>query len=851
MAKFTKKITSLIQGQVPEFVISDHPKFVEFLKAYFTFMECAELGITESESTEGILLETETGQSNRLLLNASRLGSEATQIDAGNKILQETSTYGKFTFGEIIKGQTSNAETAILAEDLGNSRLFINANDKFIEGETIIGLTSGASGIAGSYRPNPVKSIQDLLHFRDPDKVIQHFLSQFRNEVLNTIPEDLHGDINKRELIKRVKTLYRTKGTAKGHELFFRLLFGENSEIFYPKEQMLRVSDGEFTSNQVLRTINSIGNTGDLVGRQITGLTSSAIAVVENLNRFQIGDKLVSELLLNKDSIVGTFVVGETIRGTATDSDDIYIKAEVTGVPGTFTITNDGANYKVGDIVKLTGGGQGSICQVGEIGGSGITSFYINTSGTQYQIGDQLVFDNSNTDGGGAVAEVAVANGAIGNETGTDGHIIFETATSKNDINPGDKIVLENGVGDITDIRLINSGSGYTKTPLVSITSLNGVNAEVLSYGNEIGKLLGIDIIESGRSHETAPTPPTVSFIESIVVIGSNGNYVAGETVTGSSSSATGVVVTWDSNRKLLRLKDRNANAFTLNETLTGGLSGTTGALGKTDPATATVDVVGLATSEGRYVSEDGHLSETTMKIQDSLYYQDFSYVVKVGRTIDEWRDSFKKTMHPAGFYFTGQVNIELKLDNRIKMPVVGRVTGIVSSPWITLMNTLFGNVFGRRLGTTTDGTSQRSNPLVGVPGDVVQGSKSPFATNTRDVTLTQVPIQYSFQFKPFYYFRTINTNFGSVYAGPRLREFDRRFQGMINTSAMNWARVNDMRVIGTNTAADGTELQFGDLATIAKTYITLPVEILVPQGKFSNTSTKFSSGTSTFDATS
>ena len=157
MAKFTKKITSLIQGQVPEFVISDHPKFVEFLKAYFTFMECAELGITESQSTEGILLETETGQSNRLLLDASRLGSEATQIDAGGKVLQESSTYGKFTFGEIIKGQTSNAETAILAEDLKNGRLFINANDKFIEGETIIGQTSGASGVAGTYRPNPVK----------------------------------------------------------------------------------------------------------------------------------------------------------------------------------------------------------------------------------------------------------------------------------------------------------------------------------------------------------------------------------------------------------------------------------------------------------------------------------------------------------------------------------------------------------------------------------------------------------------------------------------------------------------------------------------------------------------------
>ena len=107
----------------------------------------------------------------------------------------------------------------------------------------------------------------------------------------------------------------------------------------------------------------------------------------------------------------------------------------------------------------------------------------------------------------------------------------------------------------------------------------------------------------------------------------------------------------------------------------------------------------------------------------------------------------------------------------------------------------------------------------------------------------------YSFQFKPFYFFRTVNTNFGSVYAGPRLREFDRRFQGVYNTSLMNWQRVSELKVIGTNTTADGTPIQYGDLSTIAKTYITMPSEILVPQGRFSNTQRKFDSNVSKFDS--
>ena len=852
MAKFSKKITNLLGSQVPEFVLEQHPKFVEFVRTYFTFMESAELTILNSQSTEGILLETETGQTNNLILNASRLGSEATQIDAGGKILQETSSFGAFTQNEIIKGSTSKAEAVILAEDNNNNGKFIiTTQDKFIEGETIIGQSSNASGVIGSYRPNPVQNIQDLLNFRDPDKVIQHFLNQFRNEFMKTIPEDLHEDINKRNLIKNIKSLYRTKGTAKGHEIFFRLLFGLKSETFYPREQMLRVSDGEFTFNRVLRCINPVGNTGQLIGRQITGTTSGATAIVENISRFQIGATLVSEFLLNEESITGTFSVGEVVQGTATDTDDLFIKSTITGIPGTFTITNDGALYQNNDNIKLIGGGGGSICQVENIGQGSISEFYINAAGNNYQIGDKLVFDNQNTDGAGAIAEVAVVNGAIAGETGSGyDHIVYETATSKNDINPGDKIVLEEGIGDITDIRLINGGSGYSTTPTVTVTSSTGVNAEIFAYGNEIGNLLGIKVIEAGSGHEQSPSPPTVAIPQSIIVLQATGNYATDETVTGGTSNNTGVVVSWDSTRGILRLKDVSG-PFTGHEVLTGALSGTTGLMAKTDLATSTVDVVAVSASEGKYISEDGHLSETTMKIQDSLYYQDFSYVIKVGRTIDEWRDAFKKTMHPAGFYFTGQVNIESRLNVKNRMPVIGRVSGISASPFIAILNTLFATVFGRRLGTEDDGTTLRANAQLGVADGSQAGvGGSPFASNTRDLTLKRTNIAFSFQFKPFYNFRTFNTNLGSVYAGPRLRSFDKYFQRSMSASSMVWGRVAELRAIGTNTNADGSLLQYGDLSTIAKTFITYPAEVLVPQGRFSNTQKKFSSGTATFDST-
>ena len=106
--------------------------------------------------------------------------------------------------------------------------------------EIVTGNTSGVKAVINNYKPNPVTNIQELLNFRDPDKAISNFLTKFRNEFLNTLPETLATGLNKRNLIKNVKTLYRTKGTNRGHELFFRLLFNETSETIYPREQMLR-----------------------------------------------------------------------------------------------------------------------------------------------------------------------------------------------------------------------------------------------------------------------------------------------------------------------------------------------------------------------------------------------------------------------------------------------------------------------------------------------------------------------------------------------------------------------------------------------------------------------------------
>ena len=92
----------------------------------------------------------------------------------------------------------------------------------------------------------------------------------------------------------------------------------------------------------------------------------------------------------------------------------------------------------------------------------------------------------------------------------------------------------------------------------------------------------------------------------------------------------------------------------------------------KSDNLTATATIGVRVETAGKYINQDGHLSELTKRIQDSLYYQDYSYVIKVSESINKWRDSLKKAVHPSGFYVTGEVNIATRVSGQVRQPVVG-----------------------------------------------------------------------------------------------------------------------------------------------------------------------------------
>ena len=508
------------------------------------------------------------------------------------------------------------------------------------------------------------------------------------------------------------------------------MLLNEPSEIYTPTDDMLRVSDGNWSTDNFIRctqtTAQSVDDPIYLIGQTVTQANdpsdddiSLATAVVESITKYQEGTVTVIEVAIHADTTVGTFVVGQTLSGTHNDDPETQIKMTIAKTLATATITNDGSTLTVGDEATVSGGaGSGTRVQVGDIGGAGVDEVIVNAAGSAYAAGDTLTFSS-----GTAEAKVSVVNGGFAPETGSlathvelesgtitgsgsgdilleaaaggkilneltqdqllrseiqleddsgqllseadaDGdrsyilmqdsgvnipynmeatdHIVLENETTVADSVDGDKIVQEIGTasGDITDIRMIASGSGYTTLPTATISGQRyielqdatddgttgagrfeleegglilsdevfpGTSATVIPFGTEIGKATSLNIVEHGINYTSAPT---LAFPKYAILKTVSGAITADETFTSNVSGATGTVVVYSS--PLLKYT-ATTSELEVTDTVTFS-GGTTAIVAKADTLTATTTIDTNITTSGKYINQDGFLSESSKK---------------------------------------------------------------------------------------------------------------------------------------------------------------------------------------------------------------------------------------------
>jgi len=589
MATIYSKVSTQVSDQQPDFIRSDHPDFLAFLKAYYEFLESAELKLKTFGSTDSIQYELgsttyivledtnryRTGESNNILLE---------DYDAVGA--SKARSNGAFVNGETITGQTSKATAVIRAEDISaGSRLFISSQNKFILDEQIVGQTSGATAHIVSYTANPVQNVMQLLEYMDVDDTIGAFFTQFKSVFMQSLPDVLASGLDKRKILKSIKDLYRAKGTKKGHQLFFRILLDEDADLYYPTKDMLRISDGKWTEDTTLRvyapndtildeeasstsdifilleddsqilmedSISGIDDLSLLVGQTITQQAAfdrtileggpyynkgyktinKTTAVVDSATQLTIGGETIFEYVLNPDSLDGEFFVGHKITGPNNTNSELTITAKIAASieKAVFPAGEYDVSTKVGtpDTVTVS-------ADVGLEGKASITAFsagtiknvIVDVGGSGYKVGDKISVDNTNTNGNSLAGEVSIVNGGIAPESGT--------------LTDNFRITLESGTpGQPGEILLEES---------------------LITYDRATGTL------EVGETFSGLTSNATGVVIEIV-----DDNTLLYQPVTGSFSS--GEILYGNTSTYTVRLTTNTINTFIANEEDTGMLSG-------------------------------------------------------------------------------------------------------------------------------------------------------------------------------------------------------------------------------------------------------------------------------------
>ena len=238
---------------------------------------------------------------------------------------------------------------------------------------------------------------RDLLEQRDIDQTTSTFLKHFKKTYLFSIPEETTVDFP--FLIKHIFDLYRSKGSQRALELFFRLVYGVNSDLYLPSEHIFKASDAVYIEPRYIECHESDTTVlQGLLGSEVTGSKSGATAFVSAIvetrgrnhgkqkyvipggtTRELIGSGIIHVLFLSQ--MVGEFVDNELVsNGTQS--------IRTNGSLNDLTFIYSGANYELGQEVvveQLNGTAIPGLARVTELrNASGVPQYTLETKGSGY-----------------------------------------------------------------------------------------------------------------------------------------------------------------------------------------------------------------------------------------------------------------------------------------------------------------------------------------------------------------------------------------------------------------------------------------------------------------------------------
>lgn len=619
--KTPRTISQIIPAQLPDFIQEADPMFIAFLKAYYEWLETFGTPVWRGKVVN-------TSVNTVTLTNAEEIAAQLAitqELSSIASTINQVATYlnaYQNMYIVCLNGPAKGHTHKIASYD--PTTWIVTLADTFDSNN--IPPSNTLMEIRDAYSP------EKLLEYKDIDYTLDRFIQYFMDEFMYLIPGNILA--NPREVLKHIKQFYQARGTENSFRFIFRCLFDQEIELYYPKVDLFRASDAIWFVQNVMKTTTT-DLTFDYLNRQLIGVYSGATAKVESVTQQSIPQGTITTMTLS--SIAGSFQIDpntglpeqvkiqyvvlpppQTDLGSVTDLLEPYTQLRYESayqLLQNLLVQTPGDNYQVGEQITIDGGG--SLSPAKAVIASIFQTYYTGSCGippSVYYLEPYF---------GPAVAPINMDGNPVDDGVCIPGMYFFSDVhssyTDANLLNPNEILLSSNEVS--TDNFFVGD-----QISLVGGTGV-GQNRTVVSY-NGTTKVATVDVPWTVVPDSTTQYSITHvrGGIKSVTVVDFGLGFLTTPTVTIDTAQGSGAVLV--------------PNLGIVAQTAGRWLSGRDGGVG------------------GFPATTDSFASSNKI-IQDSYYWQDFSYDIRVGETINKYRNVVKSLVHPAGMIMFGTVVLE------------------------------------------------------------------------------------------------------------------------------------------------------------------------------------------------
>ena len=388
-----------------------------------------------------------------------------------------------------------------------------------------------------------------------------------------------------------------------------------------------------------------------ILGSGLTGSGAELVVVIppfgSGASIFTKGDKVGKIKKLKNNNFGYDYPHDYTLRPEITFP--INAQLTSTSILESITVTDPGSGYSQPPTVVITGGGGSGATAEATIKNGRLDQIVVKDPGSGYSSTPTINLRSSfnyvvNVDLG--LLQFAFPHG-IPNGAAVNLNVV--------DTGEGTEFPLASGAtgrlnSTNTYYAIAGAGNSLENDQLkLAITAANAALGDALTFVNA-GTGRQQVLTESFGGGATANVV-TSTFLEGELVY--QGESFETATAQGYVSTNSG----WQVGPRVLKVVDYTGN-FIEGQKLTGVISKSSGIISDLNIAKGVLEIGSITQTTGQFIDDIGKPSEIIQKIQDSYYYQDFSYAIKSAVSIDEWKEILIKNVHPASFKVFGELNL-------------------------------------------------------------------------------------------------------------------------------------------------------------------------------------------------